>query len=70
MVSPVKIFSSIDNADKQASEVLLDQRNRDKEMFIEERSKRLKLLLETLIPKDDFEKKQLKNLKNELEFLL
>lgn len=70
MVSPVRIYSSKNSNEKLASEVMLEERNKDKEMFKEERSKRLKKLLETLEPKDEFEKIQLSKLKDELAFLL
>ena len=49
---------------------MLEERNKDKEMYKEERSNRLKKLLETLEPKDEFEKIQLSKLKDELAFLL
>lgn len=70
MVSPQKIYSSKDNTGKLASEVLVEERNTDKELFIEERGKRLKTLLKTLVPKDEFEINQLEKLKDELKFLL
>ena len=70
MVSPVKIYSSKDNDEKCASEILVEERERDKELNKKERSQRLKTLLETLEPKDEFEKKQVIKLKEELCFLL
>lgn len=70
MVSPIKIFSSSENTGKLASEVIVDERNKDKELFIKERSARLRKLLETLTPKDDFEKAQFEKLKSELGYLL
>ena len=70
MVSPVKIYSEKDNSGKLASEVMVEQRNIDREMFKEERANRLKILLETLQPKDEFEKNQLGKLRDELGFLL
>ena len=70
MVSPVKIFSSSESAGKLASEVMVEERDRDRSRFKEERASRLRKLLETLVPKDEFEKEQLEKLKTELEFLL
>lgn len=70
MVSPVRIFSSKDNDGRIASEVMLEQRNKDKDMFKEERANRLRKLLETLEPRDEFEKNQLNKLKDELDFLM
>lgn len=70
MVSPIKVFSSEENNGKLASEIIVEERNKDKELFKEERAKRLRTLLETLEPKDEFEKNQLSNLRDELAFLL
>lgn len=70
MVSPVRIYSSCDNNGKLASEVMVEERNRDKKVNIETRSERLKDLLNTLKPKDEFESTQLEKLKNELNFLI
>lgn len=63
MVSPVKIYSTSENTGKLPSEVMLEERNRDKDLYKEERAKRLQKLLSTLNPKDDFEKVQLEKLK-------
>ena len=70
MASPVKIYSSKEQNEKIVSEVLIEQREKDTEMFREERADRFKNLLATLAPKDDFEKDQLSKLKEELSFLL
>lgn len=64
MVSPIKIFSS-ETSKKLASEELVKGRNEDKQLFIEERELRLNKLLNTLEPKDEYEKEQLKKLKKE-----
>lgn len=70
MVSPIKIFSTSEKSNKLASEVLSEQRNIDKNLYKEERAKRLKVLLETLSPKDEFEKIQFEKLRDELNFLI
>lgn len=64
MVSPIKIFST-DESDKLASDELVKGREEDTKLFVEEREKRLQILLDTLVPKDDYEKEQLAKLKQE-----
>ncbi len=65
MVSPIKIFSTNED-NRLASEVLIDERRKDSEIFINERKQRFNYLLETLIPRDEFEEKQKQKLKEEL----
>ena len=66
MASPIKIYSSKDS-NKFASEILIEERKKDKEKYIEERKKRLENLLEILIPKDEYEKIQIEKLTEQIK---
>ena len=65
MTTPVRVFSSKES-DRPASEVLVEERKKDEKRYIEERRNRLNNLLETLIPKDEYEKTQIEKLQKQI----
>lgn len=69
MVSPIKIFSSRDDK-RIPHEVLIEERLKDEQMNISSRKQRLQKLVEELVPKDDFERKQIELLKEEFKSII
>lgn len=65
MASPIKIYSSKDS-NKLASEILVIERKKDKDKYVYEREKRLENLIGILIPKDEYEKIQIKRLEEQV----
>lgn len=66
MTTPIKIYSS-ENSDRLASEVLCEEREKDRKEHTVNRKERLEKLLEELEPKDEFEEFQVKKLKEQIK---
>lgn len=65
MTTPIRVFSSKES-ERLASDVLAEERKKDEKRYIEERRNRLNNLLETLIPKDEYEKIQIEKLQKQI----